>query len=284
MRIEDYPPQDPVAPQAVAYREACMSGSFGVPFGEITFGPDPHQSVAIYPAPRPGGRLFAFIHGGGWTSGYKEAMGFMAPAFTARGITFASIGHRLAPAHLFPAGFEDCAAAIALLYERADAFGYDRRKIFVGGHSSGGNYASLLAVRDDWQAGRGLPADVIRGCLPISGVYRLGAGSGTSARPRFLGPEGSGLEQGASPLHHIGKRPPPFLMAYGEKDFPHLIPQAEEMAQALREAGGRVEVVPLLGRTHFTAQLAAGESDGPWLKRALDFLEREAGNEKPAAN
>ncbi len=275
MRIEDYPPQDPVAPQAVAYRDACMNGSFGVPFSELTFGPDPHQSIALYPAPRPDGRLFAFIHGGGWTSGYKESMGFMAPGFTARGITFASIGYRLAPAYLFPAGLEDCAAALAVLYEQADAFGYDRRKIFLGGHSSGGNYAALLAVRDDWQAGFGLPADVIRGCLPISGVYRLGAGSGIAGRPRFLGPEGSGLEHDASPAEHIGKRPPPFFMAYGEKDFPHLIPQAEAMAQALREAGARVEVVPMPGRTHFTAQLAAGESDGPWLQRALAFLDRE---------
>jgi len=87
---------------AAAYRDACVARSFGVPFVEHRYGADPYQSVAIYPSERPNGALLAFVHGGGWTSGYKEWMGFMAPAFAARGITFASIGYRLAPQHLFP--------------------------------------------------------------------------------------------------------------------------------------------------------------------------------------
>jgi arylformamidase len=271
MRFEDYPPQEPGSPGAEVYRRTCIERSFGVPFTERRFGGDPHQSVAIYPAVVHGGPLFIFIHGGGWTGGYKETMAFMAPEFCRQGITFASLGYRLAPDHVFPVGLEDCATGLKLLYAAAGEFGYDQDRIFMGGHSAGGHYAALLAVRSDWQSRLGLPVDVIRGCLPISGVYRFGEGAGFAMRPRFLGPEDSGLDHAASPVMHI-QQAPPFLIAYGEKDFPHLCRQAEEMAQALRAAGGYVETVVMPGRDHFTASLAGGEPNGPWVPKALGFL------------
>jgi len=49
---------------------------------------------------------------------------------------------------------------------------------------------------------------VIKGCLPISGVYRFGEGSGLSVRPRFLG-ERANVERAASPstISKAGRRP-----------------------------------------------------------------------------
>lgn len=272
MRAQDYPSQEPTSAMAADYRDTCIAASFGVPFVEFCYGSNPYQSVAVYPAQNSTGKLLAFIHGGGWTSGYKEWMGFMAPAFTTQGITFASIGYRLAPQHVFPAGPDDCAAAIRFLYEKAAVLGYDREKLFLGGHSAGGHYAALLAVRRDWQAGMNLPSDVLKGCLPISGVYRFGEDSGLSMRPRFLGPEGNGAEMAASPIMHIQGKPPPFFMACGEGDFPHLARQAIEMADALRAAGNITALTVLPGRTHFTASLAGGDPDGPWVPGAVAFM------------
>jgi len=274
VRLQDYPEQEPVSPQAEGYRDACMSGSFGVPFLDFSFGPDPHQSIAIYPAERPSGIAFAFIHGGGWTGGYKETMGFMAPAFTQRGILFASIGYRLAPQFLFPDGLNDCATGFAAFCKHMSAYGGDPQRLFVGGHSAGGHYAALLAVRDDWQASRHLPPDIIKGCLPISGVFRFGLGSGLSMRPRFLGPENNGADEAASPVLHVKKRTPPFFMACGEKDFPHLIVQAAEMEKALRQVGSDVTSIVMSGLTHFTASLAGGSAEGPWVPQALEFIQR----------
>lgn len=276
MRLEDYPPQESSLPAAAKYREACIAGSFGVPFREFGFSDDPHQSVAVYVPGRPAGALFAFMHGGGWTNGYKETMGFMAPQLLAQGITFASIGYRLAPQHVFPAGLDDCAQGLQALLLRSGEFGFDPAKVMVGGHSSGGHYAALLAVRRDWQSALGLPVDVVKACLPISGVYRFGEGSGLSVRPRFLGPEGNGADQAASPVLHIEGTPPPFLMAWGSKDFPHLRAQATEMAAALKSRGGEVVAFEMPERDHFTAHLAAGEPDGPWVSRALEFIHRHA--------
>jgi len=159
-----------------------------------------------------------------------------------------------------------------MLYRNAAEFGYDPARIFLGGHSAGGHYAALLAVRRDWQAQAGLPKDVIRGCLPISGVYDFGVQSGLSNRPRFLGAAGN--ERPASPIDNIEGRPPPFLLAYGDLDFPHLMKQAERMEAALRAAGGDVERLVLKGRNHFTASYAGGEAGGPWVPAVLAWMLR----------
>lgn len=273
MRVEDYPPQEPFSDFAKAYvEEVTRRGADVTPTAEVQYGADPYQSIAIHSAPEPTGDVLAFVHGGGWTSGYKEHMSFMAPAFTDRGVTFCSIGYRLAPQHLFPAGLEDVADALAWIFRNIAGYGGNPDRLFAGGHSAGGHYTPLLAVSTGWRAERGLPADMVRGCLPISGVYQFGDGSGLSARPRFLGAEDSGSDQAASPLNFVTSDAPPFLIAYGTEDFPHLRDQAERMAARLGEVVVDVDKVVFEGRDHFGASFAGGEADGPWVARAIDWM------------
>ncbi|MBL0421847.1 alpha/beta hydrolase [Ramlibacter sp. AW1] len=276
MRPQDYPAQEPLSPVAQAYQQRILAATPQLEGSEFAYGDDPYQRVLLYPAPQPNGDVLLLLHGGGWTNGYKEWMTFMAPALQAAGVTVATAGYRLAPAHLFPAGFEDCCAALAACAVRLAQHGGGFKRLFVGGHSAGGHLAALMAVRRDWQQSQGLPPDIVRGCLPISGVYRFDEGSGLSVRPRFLGPADSPraaeVAIQASPLRQIQGTPPPFLMACGSADFPHLIQQAEEMRDALVAAGGQAELMKLPGCDHFGAHLAAGDADGPWAPRAIAWM------------
>ena len=170
MRPEDYPPQEPFSPLGQRYHEDVTARGVGLSGADFGYGDDPYQSLLVFPAEQPSGDVLAFVHGGGWTNGYKDWMAFMAPGLTSRGVTFVSIGYRLAPHHLFPAGLEDVAAGLAWVYREIADHGGDPNRIFAGGHSAGGHYTSLLSVRDDWQAARSLPSNLLRGCLPVSGV------------------------------------------------------------------------------------------------------------------
>jgi len=223
--------------------------------------------------------VFLFWHGGGWTSGYKEWMSFMAPAFTAAGVTFVSAGYRLAPTHLFPTGLEDCAASLKWVAEHIAEHGGDAERIFIGGHSAGGHYAALLAAQAKRCAD--LPTGRVLGCLPLSGVFDFGPASGLSVRPRFLGTDPSN-DVAASAIRHLDK-PLPFFVACGSDDFPHLVVQAKAFVEALKEAGGEVEALTMPGRTHFTASFAGGEADGPWVPAALAFMARLAGKSSKRA-
>ena len=178
-------------------------------------------------------------------------------------MTFISAGYRLAPQHSFPAGLEDC--RIALDWTRKEI----SDSVFIGGHSAGGHYAALLAADQG--------AKFIRGCLPISGVYEFGDGSGLSSRPRFLG-ENASAGRLASPRFQLRAPLPPFLVAFGGKDFPHLIAQAKRFVLAVRDSGGTADELELSDRTHFTASYAGGEPMGPWVPSALQIITRYAQN------
>jgi acetyl esterase/lipase len=272
MRPQDYPPQDPVSEFAQAYTDDLINRIDRNAGDNYFYGDDPYQSIALFRPARPNGTIFAFMHGGGWTNGYKEMMGFMAPSFTMHGILFASIGYRLAPMHCWPACFEDGAKAVAWLVKHAAENGADASRIFIGGRSAGGHLSSLLAVRRDWQDRNALRKDVLRGCIAISGVYFFGKDSGFKNQPRFLGPAEQQNEIPASPLLNIQGKPPPFFMAWGEKDFPHLIGQAADMAAALRAAGGHVETMMLPGCDHLGTGVPTGDPQSPWTARALAFI------------
>ena len=180
-------PRSLLSPLGAGYAQRVLPLGQRVHGIEVDHGSDPYQTLTVFPADRPSGDVLVFFHGGGWTNGYKEWMYFMAPALNAQGVTFVSAGYRLAPAHVFPAGQEDCADAVAWVLQHIGEHGGNGERVFVGGHSAGGHYAALLAVTAGWRSVRGLPAQALAGCLPVSGVYRFGEGSGLSVRPRFLG-------------------------------------------------------------------------------------------------
>jgi len=274
VRPEDYPPQEPLSEAGVAYAAEVMRRAKGIKGVDHAYGEDPYQTISLHLPEKPNGTILAMVHGGGWVSGYKEHMDFMAPAYTDAGIIFASIGYRLAPQHLFPTGVEDVAAGLAWLSQHATDFGGNPDRIFAGGHSAGGHYTSLLAVRTDWQAALGLPQDVITGCLPLSGVYLFGEKAGMSMKPRFLG-EAPNAEDDASPILHINQTPA-FLIGHGDDDFTHLMSQAADMETALKGKGGQVDRIVFDGRNHFSACYAGGEPDGPWVAKAIAFMESHA--------
>jgi len=273
MKPEDYPTQEAFGDLAKANHEVVMARAAGIQGEDFQYGEDPYQSVGLHRAADPNGDVFMFIHGGGWTAGYKEWTSFMAPVVNALGITYVTVGYRLAPMHLYPSGVEDCAAAVAWAYRHISAHGGNPERIFIGGHSAGGHYASWLAVRRDWQARVGLDEDVIRGCLPVSGVYDFTGGGGMKVRPRFLGKKGSGAETSASSIHNIQGTPPPFFMSWGSEDFPHLITQAETMQTALEAAGGDITSMELLGCDHLGASYACGDEGGAWITKAREWIQ-----------
>lgn len=91
------------------------------------------------------------IHGGGFVVGSIE----MEHAFAVRcarelDAVIAVVEYRLAPEHPFPAGVEDCYAALRWLHENATELGIDTNRVAVGGQSAGGGLtaATVLLARD----------------------------------------------------------------------------------------------------------------------------------------
>lgn len=91
--------------------------------------------------------LLIYLHGGGWTFGSLNSCGRFCDAMAATGkMKVLAVDYRLAPEHPYPAGLDDCVAAVVYARQQADALDIAPDAITVGGDSSGGNLAIATAL------------------------------------------------------------------------------------------------------------------------------------------
>ena len=84
------------------------------------------------------------IHGGGYTSGEAKGDEELCRILAERcGACVATVDYRLAPRVRYPQATDDCKDALRYLVDN-DEFDFDREKIFLMGHSAGGN--AVVAV------------------------------------------------------------------------------------------------------------------------------------------
>jgi acetyl esterase/lipase len=282
MPFVDLPPQPPMMPEAEHYAAWCREASTTALAQtrhalNIPYGSDDWQKIDLYlPAVSFGPELptLLFIHGGYWTHGYKEWLGFMAPAFISLPAIFISVGYRLAPAAPYPAALHDCLSALAWTHTHISSYGGDPQRLFIGGHSAGGHLAALVALRPSLLTAYHLPDNAISACFPVSGVYDL-TGPIPQDRLRAFIPSGTNPLV-ASPLHYTAGNRIPFLLAVGENDFPVLYEQAHAMHAALRQADGAVEFLEIAGANHFQMSQHGGDPAQIWVQRARAWMQDHA--------
>jgi len=279
MTRSDLPPQAPMSPVAEQYAAFCLAQSARVQAQvrhvlDISYGADYWQKLDLYlpdAAEAHGLPTLLFLHGGYWTHGYKEWLGFMASAFVSLPALFISVGYRLSPAVKHPAALEDGLAALVWAYQHIAAYGGEARRLYVGGHSAGGHLAALLALQPALLTASGLPADAIKACFPVSGVYDLAADIPQDRLQAFLAPGASRTD--ASPLHYVRGNRTPFLLAVGEHDFPALYAQAYTMAAALRQEAGAVELLEIAAADHFQINMRSGNPEDIWVQRVRAWMQ-----------
>lgn len=209
--------------------------------------------------------VIVFIHGGAWRGGNKSGgVGRLIP-FAASGEYFCvSVGYRLSGEAIWPAQIHDCKAAIRWLKANAAKYHIQPDKIGVLGSSAGGHLVNMLGTSGDvkeLEGDCGSPdqssrvACVVPFCGPSDflaiGKRREGAAPGAVAL-LLGGPIGEKKEAAvaASPVTHVSRDDPPFLIVHGTADRTVPFEQAELLHAALQKAGVDSTLLKIEGGGH----------------------------------
>jgi acetyl esterase len=88
-----------------------------------------------------------YFHGGGWTIGDLDTHDTLCRSLASEArCGVISVDYRLAPEHKFPAAADDAVSATRWIAENAGTLGIDPGRLAVGGDSSGGNLAAVVAL------------------------------------------------------------------------------------------------------------------------------------------
>ena len=224
--------------------------------------------------------VVVYLHGGGWIGGSSKTHRKLGMQFAEAGYLTINVDYRLAPEHPFPAGLEDCLFAVKWTGENAKRWNGDVSRLAVGGDSAGGNLtaATLTTLAAEKYAGPAKP----KAALLIYGVYdfpatmkREKAGSIDGMVKAYAGAGYPAIleDPRVSPLRAIkpGALPPSFIIC-GTAD--PLLPETHSMAEALKRADIRHEVVILEDMPHGFLQFSVLSGCKQGLDQMFDFLRR----------
>jgi arylformamidase len=238
---------------------------------DVAYGPHRDETVDVFPAERPDAPVIVFVHGGYWRSLHGSDFHLIANGLVPSGATVVLTNYSLCPAVSIAEITRQNRAATAWAYRHAERYNGSPDKLFVCGHSAGGQQAGMLAATD-WAGEYGLPADLVKGAVPISGLYDLSPLVRSWLQPALQLDHDAVLRQ--SPLSNIPADGPPLLVSVGGEETGEFRRQAGEYAAAWQARGNAAELVVQEGRNHFTSFRDLDRPDGPFTVRVLEFIER----------
>jgi arylformamidase len=213
------------------------------------YGPSEVEKLDIFRAAQSNAPISVFVHGGGWRGGSAELYAFLAETFVRAGahcvlLDFTNVdetGGDLTPL------VEQVRRAIGWVNQHAAEFGGDPERIYLVGHSSGAHLGGCV-VTTDWLA-RGLPADLIKGALLVSGMYDLKPVR-LSARSSYVRITDE-AEQLLSAARHLAAITTPLILSYGTYETPEFQRQTADFFALLQAADKPSALIVAEGYNHF---------------------------------
>jgi arylformamidase len=235
---------------------------------DLVYGEGPRQAIDLFLPDAADPPLLAFVHGGYWQSQDRKRFSFIAGPLIEAGAAVAMIGYDLAPAVDMDAIVDQIRHAIAWLHRHAAGHGFDGSRIHLAGHSAGGHLVAM-ALATDWAA-TGLPAELIKGVCPISGVFDL-----EPIRRCYLN-DVVGLDPDQARRNSPLRLPPagrcPVVVAVGEQETTAFHEQSRAYEAHLRQAGVASRLFVQPGADHFAIVMAMADSGSPVARAILDQM------------
>jgi arylformamidase len=237
----------------------------------VAYGPAEIERLDIYRTRRTTAPAFVFVHGGAWRGGRSKDFAGAAEMFLAAG------AHYVVPDFAWVQDVDgslivladQVRRAVAWVYENAARIGIDPNQLYVGGQSSGGHLAAVV-LTTDWRREFGLPANIIKGGMCISGMYDL-TPVRLSARSNYVKFDDAAVAA-LSPIRHLDRLLAPLIVAYGTCETPEFQRQNREFVTAVKAAGKPVRLLVGEHYNHFELPETLANPYGLLGRAALDLM------------
>lgn len=216
--------------------------------------------------------VVVFFYGGGWESGSKDMYRFVGATLAARGVMMVIPDYRLYPQVRFPAFMQDAAAAVAWTRANAMRFGGNPHRLFLMGHSAGGQIVALLALDGSYLQADGMSPSRLCGVIGLAGPYDFLPLQSTTLKAIF-GPQAA--RPRSQPINYVSPQAPPMLLLAGKDDTTVDPGNTLRLAARLREVGRPVTdtLYPRLGHKTLIASFSVPLTFlAPARQATLDFI------------
>ena len=254
----------------LASNSEAMRARIGAPERE-SYGPSAVEGLDIYRTKRENAPIFVFIHGGAWLGGAAKDYGYPAEMFVNAGAHYVAVDFIAIKEAGGDLGImaKQVRSAVAWVHKNAAKFGGDPSQLYVGGHSSGGHLCGVVLVTD-WQKEFGLPPNIIKGGLCMSGMYEMKPVA-LSARRNYV-KFTDAMEDSMSAIRHIDQLHAPVTVTCGTFETPDFQRQSREFAAAVKAAGKPVQLIEAPNYAHLEMCESLGNPYGANGRAALEMM------------
>ncbi len=232
-----------------------------------------HLSLDVYaPKQAQAAPVVVFFYGGSWQDGKRRWYRYVGDSLASNGVVAIIPDYRKFPDVRFPAFMADAARAVAWARDHAREFGGDPSRLFIMGHSAGGQITALLAADKRYLAAIGMRPRDLAGMIGLAGAYAFLPFVDNEAR--IFGDNERGRYD-SQPINFIDGDEPPMLLLQGTDDEevpPHNAEVVAERAQAM-DGTAVLKLYPGVGHSSILLSFARGHaSESPALRDTLDFI------------
>ncbi|HEX3896478.1 MAG TPA: alpha/beta hydrolase [Rudaea sp.] len=232
---------------------------------------------AYAPANASGAPVVVFFYGGSWESGKRKWYGYVGKTLADNGIVAFIPDYRKYPDVQFPEFIDDAAKATRWARDHAPEFGGDPSRLYVMGHSAGGQIAALIACDGRYLQSVGMDIGDLSGMIGLAGAYSFLPF--VDEEEEIFGASATS-QHDSQPINFVQGKEPPLLLLQGEDDDEVEPSNAIKMAERAHAVGAPAELklYPGVGHSSIILSLARGHSSrAPTLNDILAFIRKPPG-------
>jgi len=228
---------------------------------DVPYGSSESERLDLFLPVLPNAPVHIFIHGGYWRLMDKSDFSYLAEALVNGGALVAVVNYGLCPAVTIDEIARQMRTACKWLWENCSKYGGNPGSIHVSGHSAGGQQTAMLMATDWPSVAPGLPLDLIKSGVPVSGLFELEPMLYLSLNEDLKLNEESAHRN--SPIFLNPGTDAPLSIVVGGEESDEFHRQSSNFAEKWREREAKTEYLELPGLNHFTVVDQMKDPDNP---------------------